>query len=103
MTLMDHDTEYAMPAPASVPPPLLEAPIRAMPQIVEIADAMDCTAEAAYRFGNGAAADYACGRHRFEVVAAHYKRENNLPIYDLPEGNGHVCNEARLRDEEATS
>lgn len=62
---------------------------------VDAVDAMACEAEAAHRIGNGEAADYACGRHRFEVVSAHWRREANLPIYDLPEGNGHVCNEVR--------
>jgi hypothetical protein len=67
----------------------------APPQQVTVADVFDCVVEAAHRVGNGDAADFACGRHRFEVVAAHWRREPNLPIYDLPAGNGHVCNEVR--------
>jgi hypothetical protein len=70
----------------------------AQPRQVVIADVFDCVVEAAYRVGNAEAADYSCGRHRWEVVAAHYKREPNLPIYDLPMGNGHVCNEVRAAE-----
>jgi hypothetical protein len=70
----------------------------AQPREVVIADALDCVTEAAHRIGNGAAAGYSCGRHRFEVVSSHWKREPNLPIYDLPAGNGHRCNEVRLAE-----
>jgi hypothetical protein len=86
-------------APAPVEPFFRPA---AEPRTVEITDAIDCTVEAVYRVGNGAAADFACGRHRWEVVAAHYKREPNLPIYDLDPGNEHLCNEVRAAEAEVS-
>lgn len=70
----------------------------AEPRQVVIADVFDCVVEAEHRVGNGDAADFSCGRHRFEVVAAHWRREPNLPIYDLRPGNGHVCNEVRAME-----
>lgn len=88
------DPEFPEPAPE--PEPFSpKHPWPSAPQSCEIPDAMECEAEAAYRIGNGAAADYACGRHRWEAVAAHYRLEPNLPIYELDEGNGHACNEIR--------
>jgi len=91
VAMLPHRTEPAVPATEFFRP-------AAEPRQVVIADVFDCTAEAAHRVGNGDAADYSCGRHRWEVVAAHYRREPNLPIYDLAVGNGHVCNEVRAAE-----
>ncbi|PRY56487.1 hypothetical protein [Glycomyces artemisiae] len=99
--LLSRDTSapaLAVPADTAALPAGYRRP--AVPQRVEIADAIDCTAEAAHRIGDR---DFACGRHRFEVVAAHWHREPGLPVFDLDPGNDHVCNEVRAERREGAS